>query len=83
MSVFLKIPVFQDWFLKILWSQVVNNDVVSEIRIFLGVEMLKFHVVDGVLGELSVWGLQTGINVSNFVPFCYWKGAKFVEKIEI
>ena len=48
MSVFLEVPVFQGWFLKILWSQVMNNDVVSEICIFLGVEMLEFHVVDGV-----------------------------------
>ena len=48
MSVFLKIPVFRGWFLKILWSQVTNNDVVSEIHVFLGVEMLEFHVVDGV-----------------------------------
>ena len=47
MSVFLKIPVFWGWFLKILWSQVTNNDVISEIHIFLGVEMLEFHVVDG------------------------------------
>ena len=48
MSVFLKILSFGVGFLKILWSQVMNNDVVSEICIFLGVEMFKFHVVDGV-----------------------------------
>ena len=48
MSVFLEIPIFWGWFLKILWSQVMNNDVISETCIFLGVERLKFHVVDGV-----------------------------------
>ena len=48
MSVFLKISVFWGWFLKIFWSQVTNNDVISEICIFLGVEMLEFHVVNGV-----------------------------------
>ena len=40
-SVFLKIPVIQGWFLKILWSQFVNNDVISEIHVFLGVEIAQ------------------------------------------
>ena len=73
---FSKFLSFGGLFFRILLSEVVNNDDVSEICIFLGVEMLEFHVV----GELSFWGLQTGINVSNFIPFCYWKGVKFVEK---
>ena len=53
MSAFLKIPVFLGWVLRILWSKVTNNDV-SKIRVFLCVEMFKFHVV----GELSCWGLE-------------------------
>ena len=76
MCVFLEIPVFQGLFLRILWSKVMNNDDISKISIFLGVEMFKFHVV----GELSFWGLQTGINVSNFISFCYWNGVKFMGK---
>ena len=54
MSAFLKIPVFLGWVLRILWSKVMNNDGVSEIHIFLCVEMFEFHVV----GELSCWGLE-------------------------
>ena len=54
MSVFLKIPFFLGWVLRILWSKVTNNDDVSKICIFLGVEMFEFHVV----GELSCWGLK-------------------------
>ena len=38
--------------------------------------MLEFCVV----GELSCWGHKLEIDVPNFVPFCYWKGVKFVEK---
>ena len=41
--------------------------------------MLEFCVV----GELSCWGHKLEINVPNFVPFCYWKGVKFMEKIYI
>ena len=36
--------------------------------------VLKFHSV----GELSCQGCELEI-VSNCVPFCYWKGAKFAE----
>ena len=54
MSAFLKISVFLGWVLRILWSEVTNNDDVSEICIFLCVEMFKFHVV----GELYCWGLE-------------------------
>ena len=39
-------------------------------------KMLEFRVV----GELSCWGHKLAIDVPNFVPFCYWKGAKFAEK---
>ena len=42
-------------------------------------KMLKFCVV----GELSCWGHKLEIDVLNFVPFCYWKGAKFMGKIYI
>ena len=54
MSVFLEIPVFLGWVLRILWSEVMNNDDVFEICVFLCVEMFKIHVV----GELSCWGLE-------------------------
>ena len=40
-------------FLKILWSQVTNNCVVSEIRDFLGVEMLEICTFHGFLGAFS------------------------------
>ena len=53
-----------------------NNYGIPEIRVFLHPEMLKFHVV----GELSCWGCKLEIDVLNFIPFCYWKGAKFTEK---
>ena len=52
MSAFLKILVFLGWILRILWSKVMNNYGVPEIRVFLHPEMFKFHVV----GELSCWG---------------------------
>ena len=51
---FLKISVFLGWVLRILWSEVSNNYGVSEIHVFLHVEMFKFHVV----GELSCWGFE-------------------------
>ena len=51
---FLKIPVFLGWILKIPWSEVTNNYRVSEIHVFLHVEMFEFCVV----GELSCWGLK-------------------------
>ena len=54
MSAFLEIRVFLGWVLRILWSEVVNNDDVSKICVFLCVEMFKFHVV----GELSCWALE-------------------------
>ena len=56
-----------------------NNYGVPKIRVFLHPEMLEFHVV----GELSCWGRKLEIDVLNFVPFCYWKGAKFMGKIYI
>ena len=62
-----------------LWPKVMNNHGVPKIRVFLHPEMLKFCVV----GELSCWGCKLEIDVLNFVPFCYWKGVKFVEKIYI
>ena len=51
---FLKIPVFLGWILRILWSEVMNNYGVPEIRVFLHAETFEFHVV----GELSCWGLE-------------------------
>ena len=60
--------------LVILWLNMMNNYGVSKICVFLHPEMLKFHVV----GELSCWGHKLEIDVLNFIPFCYWKGAKFV-----
>ena len=51
---FLEIPIFLGWVLRILWSEVMKNDGVSKIHIFLHVEMFEFHVVD----ELSCWGLE-------------------------
>ena len=56
-----------------------KNYGVPKICVFLHPEMLEFCVV----GELSCWGHKLEIDVLNFVPFCYWKGAKFVEKIYI
>ena len=83
---FLKFVSFWVGFLVFLWPKVMNNHGVSKIRVFLGQtfgislaqsdEMLKFHVV----GELSCWGHKLEIDVLNFIPFCYWKGAKFMEK---
>ena len=69
-----KIHVFLGWILAILWPKVMNNYGVPEIRVFLHPEMLKFC---GVV-ELSCWDRKLEIDVPNFVPFCYWKGAKFV-----
>ena len=66
-------------FLVFLWPKVMKNHGVPKIRVFLHPEMLKFCVV----GELSCWGHKLEIDVLNFVPFCYWKGAKFVGKIYI
>ena len=66
--------------LTFLWPKVPKNHGVPEIRVFLHPEMLEFHVV----GELSCRGLLTGNRMLNFVPFCYWKGAKFAgENIHI
>ena len=62
-----------------LWPKVTNNYGVPKICVFLHPEMLKFCVV----GELSCWGHKLEIDVLNFNPFCYWKGAKFVQKIYI
>ena len=59
-----------------LWPKVMNNYGIPKIRVFLHPEMLKFCIV----GELSCWGRKLEIDVLNFVPFCYWKGAKFAEK---
>ena len=56
-----------------------KNHGVPEIHVFLHPEMPEFHVV----GELSCWGHKLKIDVLNFVPFCYWKGAKFAGKIYI
>ena len=65
-------------FLAFLWPKVMKNHGVPEICVFLHPETLEFHVV----GELSCWGRKLEI-VLNFIPFCYWKGAKFVGKIYI
>ena len=56
-----------------------NNYGIPEIRVFLHPEMLEFHVVS----ELPFWGRKLERDVLNFVPFCYWKGAKFAENIHI
>ena len=50
-----------------LWCS--QNSCLSGIQ-----KMLKFHVV----GELSCWGHKLEIDVPDFIPFCYWKGAKFM-----
>ena len=63
-------------FLGFLWPKVTNNYGVPKICVFLHPEMLEFCVV----GELSCWGHKLEIDMLNFVPFCYWKGAKFLEK---
>ena len=68
-----EIRVFLGWILVTLWPKVTNNYGVPKIRVFLHPETLKFHVV----GEFSCWGHKLEIDVPNFVPFCYWKGAKF------
>ena len=68
-----KIRVFLGQILVILWPKVMNNYGVPEIRVFLHPETLKFHVV----GKLSCWDSKLEIDVPNFIPFCYWKGAKF------
>ena len=57
--------VFWVGFLAFLWLKVVKKHGMSEI-----------HAV----GELSCWGCKLENRVSNCVPFCYWKGAKFAEK---
>ena len=54
------------------WLKVTNNYGVPKIRVFLHPEMLEFCVV----GELSCWDRKLEIDVPNFIPFCYWKGAK-------
>ena len=77
--VFPKFVSFWVRFLGFLWPKVTNNYGVPKIRVFLHPEMLKFCVV----GELSCWGHKLEIDVLNFVPFCYWKGAKFAENIHI
>ena len=74
-----EIRVFLGWILAFLWPKVTKNHGVPEIRVFMHPEMLKFCVV----GELSCWGHKLEIDVLNFVPFCYWKGAKFMGKIYI
>ena len=66
-------------FFVFLWPKVMKNHGVSEIHVFLHPEMLEFCVV----GELPCWGHKLEIDVLNFVPFCYWKGAKFAGKIYI
>ena len=66
-------------FLAFLWPKVTNNYGVPKINVFLHPETLKFHVV----GELSCWGHKLEIDVLHFIPFCYWKGAKFAGKIYI
>ena len=53
-----------------------KNHGVPKIHVFLHPEMLEFRGV----GELSCWGHKLEIDVIKFVPFCDWKGAKFVEK---
>ena len=82
---FLKSRVFLGWVLGILWSEVVNNFAVPKIHVFLGpnLRVLWSEVTNNfalpeirVLGELSCWSRNLE-RVPNFVPFCYWKGAKF------
>ena len=70
----LEIHVFLGRILVIFWPKVMNNYVILEICVFLHPETLEFHVV----GELSCWGHKLEIDVLNFVPFCYWKGVKFM-----
>ena len=67
-----EIHVFLGWILAIFWPKVMNNYGVPKIRVFLHPEMFEFCVV----GELSCWGFKLEIDVPNFIPFCYWKGAK-------
>ena len=63
-------------FLAFLWPKVMNNYGVPKICVFLHPEMLEFCVV----GELSCWSRKLEIDLLNFVPFCYCKGVKFMEK---
>ena len=46
---FLKSRVFLGWGLKILWSEVMNNYGIPEIRVFLHAEMLKFRLSGDLL----------------------------------
>ena len=77
----LEIHVFLGWLLKILWSQVANNWVVSEICDFWGEEMLEIHTFLWIFGWVLCLESWTATEVQNFIPFCYWKGVKFVENI--
>ena len=76
---FPKFVSFWGSFLTFLWPKVPKNYGIPKIHVFLHPEMLEFYVV----GELSCRGLLTGNRMLNFIPFCYWKGAKFVGKIYI
>ena len=60
-----------------------NNSVVSEIRDFLGVDMLEIHGYCGFFEWVLYMESQTEMEVQNFIPFCYWKGAKFAENIHV
>ena len=51
-------------FWRFLWLKVVKNHGVSEIRVFLNLDMLKFYSV----GELSCWGCELEIECQIAYP---------------
>ena len=64
--------------LAILWPKVAKNYGVPEIRVFLG---LIFGISLAQSAEESWRSQNLCLSGSDFIPFCYWKGAKFVGKI--
>ena len=55
---------------------------VIQISFLLGAKNAGILWVSWILGGFSTLESQTEMMVQNFVPICYWKSSKFVEKLE-
>ena len=79
----LNICVFLLWFCQNTGSGSWIKWVWSEFHFFQELDMLQFPSFCGFFSGFSALESRTEMMVQNFVPFCYWKSAKFVGNLQI